>query len=86
MWPEDLKSILNGTKDLRADIFGVNQRPFVVHEVIDRGGESVKCTDYLGIGRYTNFNYGAAVSSAAKGESDWNTLIYVRQPYSIVEI
>nr|CDJ87398.1 Glycosyl hydrolase and Alpha-amylase domain containing protein [Haemonchus contortus] len=74
MWPGDLGAILNATKNLRADIFGANQRPFVVHEVIDRGGEAVKCADYLGIGRYTNFNFGAAVSSAAKGQSDWKLL------------
>ncbi|KAK6757096.1 hypothetical protein RB195_015117 [Necator americanus] len=74
MWPDDLMVILNGTKNLREDIFGLNQRPFVVHEVIDRGGEAVKCSDYIGIGRYTNFNFGAAVSSAAKGNSDWKLL------------
>ncbi|VDP22457.1 unnamed protein product, partial [Heligmosomoides polygyrus] len=74
MWPADLGAILNATKNLREDIFGVNQRPFVVHEVIDRGGEAVKCTDYLGVGRYTNFNFGSAVSSAAKGQSDWKLL------------
>lgn len=34
-------------------IFGPNKRPFVVHEVIDRGGEAVRCGDYLGIGRYS---------------------------------
>ncbi|EYB96729.1 hypothetical protein Y032_0147g2579 [Ancylostoma ceylanicum] len=74
MWPGDLMAILNATKNLREDIFGPNKRPFVVHEVIDRGGEAVKCADYLGIGRYTNFNFGAAVSSAAKGSSDWKLL------------
>ncbi|VDL77251.1 unnamed protein product [Nippostrongylus brasiliensis] len=74
MWPDDLLVILNMTKDLRADIFGASQRAFAVHEVIDRGGESVKCADYLGVGRYTNFNYGAAVSQAAKGQSDWKVL------------
>ncbi|CAI2354046.1 unnamed protein product [Caenorhabditis sp. 36 PRJEB53466] len=74
MWPEDILNILNGVKDLRADLFGSNQRPFAVHEVIDRGGEAVKCADYLGDGRYTNFNFGAAVSQAAKQQSDWKNL------------
>ncbi|KJH49612.1 alpha amylase, catalytic domain protein [Dictyocaulus viviparus] len=81
MWPEDLKSILNGTKDLRSDIFGVNQRPFVLHEVIDRGGEAVKCIDYVGIGRYTNFNFGDAVSSAARGRTDWRSLALIGPGY-----
>lgn len=59
---------------LHFQIFGANQRPFAVHEVIDRGGEAVKCADYLGEGRYTNFNFGSAVSSAAKQQSDWKNL------------
>ncbi|CAI2354048.1 unnamed protein product [Caenorhabditis sp. 36 PRJEB53466] len=71
--------ILNGVKDLRADLFGSNQRPFAVHEVIDRGGEAVKCADYLGDGRYTNFNFGAAVSQAAKQQSDWKNLLRIRE-------
>ncbi|CAL2042372.1 hypothetical protein CAEBREN_19315 [Caenorhabditis brenneri] len=74
MWPQDILNILNDVKDLRADLFGSNQRPFAVHEVIDRGGEAVKCADYLGNGRYTNFNFGAAVSAAAKQQSDWKLL------------
>ncbi|CAD6194272.1 unnamed protein product [Caenorhabditis auriculariae] len=74
MWPEDMETFLNSVKNLREDIFGSNQRPFVVHEVIDRGGEAVKCGDYVTIGRYTNFNFGAAVSSAAKGQNDWKNL------------
>ena len=35
-----------------SQIFGENQRPFVVHEVIDMGGEAVQCAEYTGIGRY----------------------------------
>lgn len=74
MWPQDILNILNDVKDLRSDIYGSNQRPFAVHEVIDRGGEAVKCGDYFGNGRYTNFNFGAAVSAAAKQQSDWKYL------------
>ena len=59
---------------MNLQIFGANQRAFTVHEVIDRGGEAVKCTDYVTIGRYTNFNFGAAVSAAAKGQADWRGL------------
>lgn len=46
-----------------------------MHEVIDRGGEAVKASDYLAIGRYTNFNFGSAVSAAAKGQSRWPDLL-----------
>ena len=59
----------------RFQIFGPNVRPFVVHEVIDRGGEAVKCSDYVGIGRYTDFNYGSAVSAAARGQASWSDLL-----------
>ncbi|CAD5215748.1 unnamed protein product [Bursaphelenchus okinawaensis] len=70
MFPEDLKAIMEGLTNLRSDIFGENQRPFVVHEVIDRGGEAVQVDQYTAIGRYTNFNFGSAVSSAVRKEFD----------------
>ncbi|CAJ0957267.1 unnamed protein product, partial [Mesorhabditis belari] len=82
MWPGDLMPILNMTKNLRSDIFGANVRPFAVHEVIDRGGEAVTCGDYLNIGRYTNFNFGAAVSNAAKGYANWQSLSHLGPGYS----
>uniref|UniRef100_A0A914YR32 Alpha-amylase n=1 Tax=Panagrolaimus superbus TaxID=310955 RepID=A0A914YR32_9BILA len=75
MWPQDLANILAGVDNVREDIFGPNIRPIVMHEVIDRGGEAVKATDYIEIGRYTNFNFGSAVSSAAKGQSKWTDLL-----------
>ncbi|KAI6187918.1 Glycosyl hydrolase and Alpha-amylase domain containing protein [Aphelenchoides besseyi] len=54
MWPDNLKQILfGGVNNLRSDIFGNNVRPFVVHEVIDRGGEAVKVSNYIAAGRYT---------------------------------
>uniref|UniRef100_A0A914ZYN9 Alpha-amylase n=1 Tax=Parascaris univalens TaxID=6257 RepID=A0A914ZYN9_PARUN len=74
MWPGDLKSILDGVKNLRNDIFGDNQRPFVVHEVIDRGGEAVKLEEYIEIGRYTDFNYGSTIAKAAWREKDFSDL------------
>ncbi|GMT06711.1 hypothetical protein PENTCL1PPCAC_28885 [Pristionchus entomophagus] len=70
MYPEDLQAILEKLPNAKANIFGANQRPFVVHEVIDRGGEAIKVTEYITIGRYTNFNFGAAVASAIWKQSD----------------
>ncbi|KAH7729210.1 Protein C50B6.7 [Aphelenchoides avenae] len=81
MWPEDLKNLLAGVKDLRADIFGANQRPFAVHEVIDRGGEAVHVNEYIAIGRYTNFNFGAAVSAAAKKQADFGNMVNLGPGY-----
>ncbi|KAF8384810.1 hypothetical protein PRIPAC_73952 [Pristionchus pacificus] len=70
MFPNDLQYVLERLPNLKADIFGANQKPFVVHEVIDRGGEAIKVNEYISIGRYTNFNFGAAVASAIWKESD----------------
>ncbi|GMT10512.1 hypothetical protein PFISCL1PPCAC_1809 [Pristionchus fissidentatus] len=70
MYPEDLQAILEKLPNLKADIFGANQRPFVVHEVIDRGGEAIKVNEYTPIGRYTNFNFGAAIASAIWKQTD----------------
>lgn len=51
-------------------IFGNNQRPMFIHEVTDRSGtESVKCSEFTGIGRYTDFSYGMIVSYAAKRQN-----------------
>ncbi|VDN32388.1 unnamed protein product, partial [Cylicostephanus goldi] len=77
MWPGDLEAIQAGTKNLREDIFGANQRPFAVHEVIDRGGEAVKCAEYCHIGRYTNFNFGFPISQAARGNENWKHMAYM---------
>ncbi|VDM48935.1 unnamed protein product [Toxocara canis] len=74
MWPADLKAIVDRVKNLSSDIFGVNQRPFIVHEVIDRGGEAVKLEEYVNIGRYTDFNYGSTIAKAARKEKDFSDL------------
>ncbi|KHJ90847.1 alpha amylase, catalytic domain protein [Oesophagostomum dentatum] len=82
MWPEDLEKILDATKDLREDIFGEGKRPFIFHEVIDRGHEKITFEEYTAMGRFTNFNYGPIVSAAAKGTLDWAKLRYLKQGYS----
>lgn len=88
MWPEDLMAITTGMDNLKSDIFGANQRPFTVWEVIDQGGEAVKCADYLGLGRYTNFNYGAAVAQVIKYNGDWKlvTKTFNKIPISLLEL
>ncbi|VDK39814.1 unnamed protein product, partial [Anisakis simplex] len=55
---------------------GENQRPFVVHEVIDRGGEAVKVAQYVDIGRYTDFNYGMIVGQCARRERDFGDMVW----------
>jgi len=81
MWPADLKIILDSLDDLRVDVFGKNQRPFVVHEVIDRGGEAITFGDYVEVGRYTNFNFGADVTAAMWRQIDIADLINMGPGY-----
>ncbi|KAI6241538.1 Glycosyl hydrolase and Alpha-amylase domain containing protein [Aphelenchoides fujianensis] len=82
MWPDDLKAILQGgVHNLRADIFGANKRPFVVHEVIDRGGEAIHVSDYTALGRYTNFNFGADVTQTMWRYNDIADLANLKEGY-----
>lgn len=52
-------------------IYGPNKRPFAVHEVIDLGGEAIRCDEYITIGRYTDMNYGKIIAQAARRQMDW---------------
>jgi len=68
IWPKDLEAILGKLKPLRSDIFGQNQRPFVVSEVIDYGGEAVSEFEYTYLGKVTNFKYGNFLAAAVRRE------------------
>ena len=46
--------------------------PFIVHEVIDQGGEPIHMSDYFGVGKVTEFNYGLWVACIRNG--DFNCL------------
>jgi len=66
MWPADLEGIITRLNPVKPDACDGREGvlPFVVHEVIDKGGEAIGVGEYLLLGRYTDFNYGLAVSSA----------------------
>lgn len=49
--------------------FFSDQRPFIVHEVMDWGNEAVKSEDYLKTGRLTNFKYGLALAAAVRKQN-----------------
>ena len=66
MWPGDLQAIYDGLNDLRQDWFGSGKRPYVFQEVIDHGGEGVSHTEYLGLGRVTEFKYGKELSGVVR--------------------
>ncbi|VDN60120.1 unnamed protein product [Dracunculus medinensis] len=75
MWPGDLEIILKRTKNIKNNIYGPNKRPFAVHEVIDLGGEAIRCDEYITIGRYTDMNYGKIIAQAARRQMDWSDLV-----------
>ncbi|KAI6176962.1 nucleoprotein [Aphelenchoides bicaudatus] len=82
MWPDDLKTIFDRVKNLRSDIFGQNQRPFIVCEIIDQGGEAVNLYEYENVGRYTNFNFGAYVTQAMWRNVDISTLADLKEGFN----
>lgn len=62
MWPGDLQAILGKLHNAREDVFGANKRPFVFMEVIDLGNEPIKGSEYTGMSRVTEFQYGMHLS------------------------
>jgi alpha-amylase len=81
MWPDDLKIIYSRLNNLRSDIFGPDNRPFIANEIIDRGGEAISYKEYLGAGRYTNLNFGAIVTTGMWRKMDINQLADLRPGY-----
>ncbi|XP_033100291.1 pancreatic alpha-amylase-like [Anneissia japonica] len=68
MWPGDLQIIYDRLDDLNTKWFKRYSRPFIFQEVIDQGGEAIKATDYTGLGRVTEFNYGLKLGDCFVGE------------------
>uniref|UniRef100_A0A5S6QPW1 Alpha-amylase n=1 Tax=Trichuris muris TaxID=70415 RepID=A0A5S6QPW1_TRIMR len=64
MYPDDIERILKRLKKLNTEFFPPGKCPFIVHEVIDQGPESIKGSEYTRIGRITNFRYGLDLSAA----------------------
>jgi len=62
MWPGDLENVFSRLNDLNSGSFGSGNRPFIVQEVIDMGGESIKMSEYFNTGRVTNFIYGVKLA------------------------
>nr|AGJ52072.1 alpha-amylase KME1 [Reticulitermes speratus] len=68
MLPDDLKDIYKQLHNLSLEHgFDPGTRPFFYQEVIDLGGEAVKSSEYTGLGRVTEFKYGARLGSAFRG-------------------
>ncbi|XP_063062868.1 alpha-amylase-like isoform X1 [Engraulis encrasicolus] len=69
MWPEDLKAIYGRLHNLNTKWFPEGSRPFIYQEVIDLGGEPITAREYSGLGRVTEFKYGAKLGSVIR---QWN--------------
>ncbi|XP_056379398.1 pancreatic alpha-amylase-like [Hyla sarda] len=69
MWPGDLKAITDRLNNLNTRWFAGGTRPFIFQEVIDLGGEAISSSQYFGVGRVTEFKYGAKLGSVIR---KWN--------------
>ncbi|MEE6514908.1 hypothetical protein FKM82_023338 [Ascaphus truei] len=69
MWPGDIKAIMDRLANLNTKWFPGGTRPFIFQEVIDLGGESISVNEYFGVGRVTEFKYGAKLGTAIR---KWN--------------
>ncbi|XP_049938071.1 alpha-amylase 2-like [Schistocerca serialis cubense] len=76
IWPTDLALILDKLKNLNTEHgFPEGQKPFIYQEVIDlsaplyRGWESVKKTEYISLGRVTEFKYGEEISKTFRRQN-----------------
>ncbi|XP_065339160.1 alpha-amylase A-like [Cloeon dipterum] len=68
MWPGDMQAIMDQLHDLNTDHgFAPGSRPFLAQEVIDLGGSIVGFTDYLDLGRITEFRFSAEIGRAFRG-------------------
>lgn len=76
MWPGDLKAIFDGLNNLPTEKgFPAGTRPFIYTEVIDLGGEPIKGSEYVGLGRVTEFKYGKFLGEAFRGRNQLKYLV-----------
>lgn len=68
MWPDDLENIYGRLHDLSTEYFDDGSQSFIVHEVIDKGEDPVRDTEYTHLGRVTEFNYGPFLAQAVRRE------------------
>ncbi|CAH1798950.1 unnamed protein product [Owenia fusiformis] len=74
MWPGDMQNIAGRLNNLNGAYFNSGARPFIFQEVIDLGGEPIKGTEYTGIGRVTEFNYGGHLGRAFRKQFSLSSL------------
>ncbi|CAH1799689.1 unnamed protein product [Owenia fusiformis] len=65
MWPDDMKTLFASLHNLNTKWFPIGSRPFVAMEVIDNGEhEPIRASEYIQLGRVTEFKYGAHLGKA----------------------
>uniref|UniRef100_A0A3P9H2B9 Alpha-amylase n=1 Tax=Oryzias latipes TaxID=8090 RepID=A0A3P9H2B9_ORYLA len=69
MWPGDLDNVYRRLNNLNTKWFPGGSRPFIFQEVIDLGGEPITTGEYVGLGRVTEFKYGARLGELFR---KWN--------------
>nr|XP_033772196.1 pancreatic alpha-amylase-like [Geotrypetes seraphini] len=69
MWPGDMKAIFDRLHMLNTQWFPSGAKPFIFQEVIDLGGEAISASEYFGVGRVTEFKYGAKLGNVIRR---WN--------------
>ncbi|XP_036412574.1 alpha-amylase-like [Colossoma macropomum] len=69
MWPGDLSVVYGQLNNLNTKWFSSGARPLIVQEVIDLGGEPITSSEYTGMGRVTEFKYGAKLGTVIR---KWN--------------
>nr|AHN13897.1 alpha-amylase [Siganus canaliculatus]AKA86463.1 alpha-amylase [Siganus canaliculatus] len=63
MWPGDLSAIYGSLNNLNTQWFSGGSRPFIYQEVIDLGGEPITTSEYVHLGRVTEFKYSAKIGN-----------------------
>ncbi|MEQ2305418.1 hypothetical protein AMECASPLE_037607 [Ameca splendens] len=63
MWPGDLENVYSRLHNLSSTWFPNGSRPFIYQEVIDLGGEAISSSEYVHLGRVTEFKYGAKLGN-----------------------
>lgn len=70
MHPADLANIFGRLDNLNVNFgFPANQRPYIVGEVIDHGGEAISGSEYTSIAQITEFRYSDGLARSFRGQS-----------------
>ena len=76
MWPGDLQILADRLNNLPTEKgYPSGARPLIYQEVIDLGGEPITASQYVGIGRVTEFKYGKFLGEVFRGR---NQLKYLK--------